>query len=938
VVFGLSTLPPGDKQRIAELAKHLELHFFTLTPSSEWWQDLRRERAARRSVEPGELEAQSAHNAILAADGAPSRDLQAWLEDVGYTETDVELARAEPRSLLEALQRWIDEASDNPRGTRKSEASARAAAEGWDRFEHCDSVQIHACHGALRQCEALRDELLRRFAADPTLEPRHVLVMTPDVATYGPLVSAVFARQSSAPAIPLHVADLGIRSTNPVAEVLLQVLALGGERITASGAVALLGLAPLRARFGIADEELPLIEGMIVESGMRWGWDESDRARHEQPRLRQNTVRFGLERLALGVLAPDEGGLASVSVGTSDADGPIVPVDLATRDRVEAFGRLAELLARVEEWSVVLGAPGTVDGWRSRLADAVDALARVEGKAAWQRAQVLSTIDELLPPTPDGGVELELDRGAVEALLRGAFELPQRGDRPPTGAVTLSAFEPMRSVPFRVIALVGMDDGAFPRVDRPASWDPFAEAQPGEHDRRTIDRHLFLESLLCARDALLCFGTGFEPKRGDEAPMAVVVSELGELVETIFGLEPGSFPVRHPLQPWSAAAFAAGSPSAGIAGREMPVGAPSTAGSGMRRFALGYDAAWAEAATLLATRERIVAGLGATRERAQLPPDPEQLTVLHVADLARALAHPQEELLRRRLGLGLARRGVTVEDREPLELDTLENWSLRAEALEILRTEGVVDVVAWEKRLAGRGELPLRQGGRRAMNIAISEAARIVERLEGTGRREGTEPLTFSVSIDGLRLDATAPEVRVDDGGPKLTWCRSGKLRPRARLEGWLGLLVAAASGYQARRAALVHIDTVTELEAPRPEEAKDELRRLIALRGRARGGAIPLFPKVSFELAQKVKKRSDDGVARRQVLACRTLWEGDDFGVEGDRHDPWVGALYGELGIEQLADRADEVVALGMGLWGRCLEAELERTSAEGRRTKEDA
>ena len=55
-----------------------------------------------------------------------------------------------------------------------------------------DSVQVHSCYGRARQVEVLRDAILHLLADDPTLEPRDVIVMCPDIETFAPLVHATF--------------------------------------------------------------------------------------------------------------------------------------------------------------------------------------------------------------------------------------------------------------------------------------------------------------------------------------------------------------------------------------------------------------------------------------------------------------------------------------------------------------------------------------------------------------------------------------------------------------------------------------------------------------------------------------------------------------------------------------------------------------------------
>ncbi|MBI2392065.1 MAG: exodeoxyribonuclease V subunit gamma [Deltaproteobacteria bacterium] len=889
IVFGLSTLRPGDKQRLAALARHVDLHVFALAPSSEWWEDIRSRRTVLAALRVARTEDEihaclaelDRRNLMLAANGAPSRDLQLWLEDTEYREPNPPGKPPPPSTLLGLLHGWIDEAADNP------EPGA------WRAHAGCASLEVHACHGPLRQCEALRDELLRRFAADPTLEPRHVLVMTPDVATYAPLLAAVFARKSEGtPSIPLHIADLGLRATNPVADALLQALELADERVTASRLLDLLALRPVRARFGLDDDDLGDLRGMIVDSGIRWAWSAADRKLHDQPELDQNTVRFGLERLALGVLMHDEGGLIVLS---GDGLGPAAPLEVATRDRVERFGRLAQACRTLESVRDRVAGPASIDAWRGRLRALLDDLTLVEGNAAWLRVQVDETLDELLPE--GAGAGLELDRSAITALARGAFDLPQHGDRPVTGAVTVCALEPMRSVPFRVVAMVGLDDGAFPRAGRAPAWDPFAAARYGEYDRRTVDRHLFLEAVLCARDALLLFGTGFEPKRGAHAPLSVVASELLEVVAAAVGGKPDDLLVRHPLQPWSVDLFADE--------RRRP-----------------FDRLWVDAATAM-RGERTVFGLGATPLDATWPEEENAADSLSAEQLAFALTSPQKELLGKRLRLALEAEDAAVPDREPIEHDTLEVWSIRERALRALERHKEVTVDSIEARLRAEGVLPLQAGGRKALEDCMRDARSARERAE---RLAGgpVEELQLACEVDGVTLSAIATDVRAVGDRRDLVWTTASK-KPnlRSQLIGWITLLVACASDRAVRAAWVVGCNTTFELRAPAAEAARTHLRALVFAWKAARRGPLLLFPSLSCH-ALAGRRDHPQLPARTVVLDTRERWEGAPF-MRGDVTDPWVSALFGHLSIEDLGDLAETLLENAEAVWGPLLDARSE-------------
>ena len=585
-VFCLSTLRPGDKLRIAELSRHLEVHLFALAPSSEWWQDIRQlyaQRAALRDTRsPSQtselLAALRDQNVLLAASGEPSRDLQVWLETLAYDEPVPTAPLAAAPTLLGRLHRWIDRAEDNPRAGPPAEAP-------WRDSRACPSFEVHACHNPLRQCEALRDELLRRFAVDPTLEPRHVLVMTPDVGAYAPLVAAVFARAGGGtPAIPVTIADLGIRATNPVADALLQVLALAEERVTATRLLEILAVAPVRARFGLGEDDLADLRTLIVESGIRWAWDATDRGRHDQPGLDQNTVRFGLERLALGVLMHDPGGLATVPAGPDGTPAPAVPLEVSTRERAARFGRLADICARLEGVRGRVARLATSQQWRDGLRGLLDDFTRVEDAAAWLRGQVDDTLAGILPD--DGDEPLRLDPAAVGVLLQGAFGSPAQGDRPVTGAVTVCALEPMRWCRSASSRSSGSTTARSPgRGARRRGIRSRRRGRRSTTGARSTGTCSSRPS--SARETLSwCSGTASSRCAAPACRSRSSRARLSRLLAAGVGCTPDDLLTAHPLQPWSEKVFA-------------------------DRDRLPFDTVWVDAARAL-RGERVEAGLAAT--------------------------------------------------------------------------------------------------------------------------------------------------------------------------------------------------------------------------------------------------------------------------------------------------------------------------------------
>ncbi|MBT9560226.1 MAG: exodeoxyribonuclease V subunit gamma [Myxococcales bacterium] len=937
-VFGLSTLGPSDRDRIALIARHLDVHFFILAPSSSWWQDIRTRREARRdrgrARTPGELadvdDELASQNALLALNGLPSREMQAWLEEVGYesVEPDPTLDGAPPWHRLDAptdlplltrLQQFIDDAAPMP--------SRRRPADDPDVWPRDASIRFHAAHGALRECEALRDDLLARLAGDPSLELRDILVMTPDIATYAPLLASVFARRG--PVLPTHVADLGLRATSPVAEALLHALVLMDERVTATRLADFLSLAAVRERFGLNAEDTVALRELIAESGIRWGWDAEDRRAHDQPALNQNTVHFGLERLALGVLMPDGGPLDVVE----DVHGRgIVPTPVESRDQVARAGKLMAILTQLDRLREATQTPATFAEWRERLNHALATLTAMPTGGAWRRAEVDERLAMLLPDVPvaDGEPPLRLERRTVTSLLTGAFDEAQRGDRPITGAITICALEPMRSVPFRVIALVGMNDGLFPRTSKLRSWDPFVRPRPGEHDRRVVDRHLLLEAILSARDGLIVTWTGFEPKQGRHQPASVAIEELIGTVAALTATAPDDLVTRHPLQPWSAVAFDPGAPAGASFDQAM-----ATAARTMSDIASGRAVA-------------APCGLEASTHD-DLGPAPA-VASLDLTELASGLLRPLRLLLRDRLELRLGGGDTALSDREPVTLDSLETWGIRdriGRALDALTAASPGDAgdlpddplaTLALARLAGEGLLPLEAGGRRIV-AQITSDARTVRRDAEDIAGVLDAPLRLRAACDGgLILVGDVQRVRRLGDEPLLLEWVLDKKAPGTRdlLVAWVACLAAQASlpssgGPAVAGARLVGLDTPGKadlptgvfLAAPPREAAQATLDGLVALWELARRRPLALFSKTSHALAVALSAEPPPpevpsaSALRKALRACQKSWD-LDIGA------PETAAFWGEASLADVLSDAGPfgARALAYRVWRPLVEA----------------
>src|SRR4051812_43154059 len=537
-IFGLTRVPAGYRDILEALAARRDVHLFLLHPSPALWQAVADDgaRPTRRKDDPT---ATLARNRLLGSWGRDSREMQLVLS---ATEHEAHEHPVEPPAdtLLRRIQADV-------RGDRTPVEPVPA-----DR-----SVEIHACHGRARQVEVLRDAILHLLADDPTLEPRDVIVMCPDIETFAPLVHATFGaavpdeddepHDAVAPDLRVRLADRALRQTNPVLGVVSALLELADDRVTASQVLDLAGREPVRRRFGLDDDDLARLEEWARESGVRWGLDAGHRASFRLQQIDQGTWASGLERVLAGVtMTEDDRRLI----------GGVLPLDDVDSGAIELAGRFAELVDRLHETLDALAAPKSVAAWSEAIARGADLLTRTGERDAWQRTE----LDRLLGDVGDesAGAAEDLALGELRALLHERLQgRPTRANFR-TGHLTFCTLVPMRSVPHRVVCLLGLDDDVFPRK-APRDGDDLRLDDPhvGERDPRSEDRQLLLDAVMAAQDRLLITYTGNDERTNAERPPAVPVGELLDVIERTAG---DAKVVHHPLQPFDPRNFIAPDP------------------------------------------------------------------------------------------------------------------------------------------------------------------------------------------------------------------------------------------------------------------------------------------------------------------------------------------------------------------------------------------
>ncbi|AZG44644.1 exodeoxyribonuclease V subunit gamma [Gordonia insulae] len=840
-VFGPTRVTESLRQVLGALAVHRDVHVFVPHPSPALWDALTTSVSADAGPRRADHRPPVLRHPVLAG---LSRDVQELQRRVAPMADRVTHHVPEPGPVHETLLTAVQS------GIRDDHL-----ADGI--LPPDDSVEIHSCHGPERQVEVLRDRLLHLFAADPTLQPRDVLVMCPDVETFAPLIRGAFGQPGLGhPAFELRVrlADRGLRHTNPILDVVAAVVEMGAGRVTAGAVLDLLGRPPVRQRFDMTDDDLEIIREWLVGSNIRWAIDDSQRSRFGLSGFGQGTFAAGLDRIMLGAVAEESDG------EWLDTALPLAGVEST---EIDLAGRFAEFIARLSATLEAVAGAHPPDLWVDIVVGAIDALARPDRDEEWQRAQAIRSISAVFDDahTDDREVAAPLLRlGDIRDLVAGLVAaVPTRANFR-TGELTVCSMVPMRSVPHRVIVLLGVDADAFPRTLRVDGDDILGRAPLiGERNPRDEDRQLFLDAICAAQEHLLVFYSGADPVSGRRIPPAVVVSELGDAVRALTGGDERSCTIVHTLHGFDELNFRAGAVP-GVAG---PFSFDTALLAGAR--ALGTDPA----------RAPFIAEV-----RVPAVGDDVDLD-----SLITFLTNPIEGFVRQRLGTRVPDEERPHPDQLDVALAPLDRWGIGDRFLS--RMLGGADLASCQAAELRRGTLPpFAFGTRELQTISVDvEAVFAAVAPARSGR-----PVTSDVVVplpDGRRLSGTVGDIFA---GTMVTATYS-KLRAKQRLVAWVRLLAIAAArqagdrGLPDVRAALVvgrgRRSGVARSLFAVPDDPAAVLAALIAIRdvGLQRVLPLPLDPAAEFADHHQRTGRAD-----RALPAARKAF-GGDFGAGRDRH-----------------------------------------------------
>lgn len=853
-IFGISALPPVYLEIIGLLARFVDITLYYLSPSEHYWGDIidpKKQQRQQLQLDFDDEEIEPGHP-LLASLGKQGQAFFRQLQETPHLD-DSCFVEPQGETMLQQLKRDIFD----------MESQALSAVVGDD-----NSISIQVCHSPMREMEILHDQLLAMFEQNPKLTPTDIVVMTPDIDVYAPWIDAVFSTASKAHAIPFSIADSSGQQESLLINTFYSLLQLPQSRFDVETVLAMLECPAVQQRFGLDDAALSWIRDWCQQTRTRWGLNADDKAALDLPDTDANTWRAGLDRLLLGYAMP----LNEAGQPWRLFDGQLA-MDGISGERAHIVAALCDFIDALDVWRHKLARQTSIADWQMQLNQCLDSFFQTHGLEDSQFDTELTSIrtqlERLTSSAEQAGFEQNIGIDLILSWLQSHLEPVDNTHRFLGHGVTFCGMVPMRSIPFDVVCLVGMNDDVFPRRQPSLSFDLLAnDHREGDRSRRDDDRYLFLEALLSAQKTFYISYVGASIVDNSEIPPSVLVSDLQDLLAERFETKTTNtildqIITHHPLQAFSRRYF-----------------------DGQNKRLFSFNAAHCPTAEKVEQQNWF---------DSPLPEADESWRQITREQLIRFFAHPAKFILRERLGVRLELDEEELESREPFDLDGLESWQLRQWILESNLSQQSDEGL--KPLIQATGMLPQGLIGDAWFEKESQMVDDFIEKLGPVLPEQSLTKLTIDLNIDGFLINGQLQQIS-EQG---LLRYRLAKKKGKDLIAAWVDHLllnIVKPDGVKLETRLILQDADYVFLPVTGPSQI---LANLLKLYWQGCHLPLPFFDQASLAFASTFFGKKPEQALKK----AQDKWSSNgDFAGEGD------DVYYRQLYLEPPFDDAFEAIA----------------------------
>ncbi|MCF6249173.1 MAG: exodeoxyribonuclease V subunit gamma, partial [Desulfobacula sp.] len=797
--FGISALPPVFLQVIEKISTIIDVHLFLLVPSNLFFFDMKSKRQellaaiSNQAQDEFNFFSNEMTNPLLTSLGTSGQRFLTQIENYDYLEPGPDLfydpgvqiqaegqienkpenqadKRAEKSNILTVLQSDILNLVHRKQGNQDKPLPV---------LQSDTSICINACHSPMREAQILKDLLLDAFAKDNDLAPHDIIIMMPDIESYAPFIESVFTLEER---LPFSISDRKKRSKSESLEAFLTLLSLQGSRLEKSRVLDVMAYESIASKFGFETAGLINIEKMLADVNILWGKDGAHRESLGVPGFKENTWEFGLERLFMGMAMPEH--------YEYPVNG-VLPCNWFEGSDLEVLGKLSRFCYTFFSCLKRLGQPKTIEKWCQTLIHICDTMMHRHQQNNSDMAFLYQQIDAMKSGAHGAGFKEKVPFEMIQSFLIQQLDLKVSQGKFLAGKITFCNIMPMRSIPYKIVVLMGMDEGAFPRQVFGPGFDLMKKyPRLGDKNERLEDRYLFLETLLSVRQKMIITYTGLDIRDNSPIPCSGVVSELMDVMNDSFDFPDGyEYHISHPLHPFNCAYFTNKGPLFSFS---------------KDNFKISKALLQAESIQTDSGKPFFIQPIAHQNQQNHIENKIEPPSDINMDEFVRYFKHPVEWMMKQRLKIVFPHLEQETQDRESFSIVGLDQYTLgswlvgKQEAIRDLIPEIIIDKEDHYPTLKAMGSLPYGQKGRVEYEKLQLLAEPVMDAVQTISLKKTLLPVVKQLKIDDLTINVHLKDIR-EDG---LTVAGFGKLNSARLLLGWiqhLFLNACAPKGYPKR-------------------------------------------------------------------------------------------------------------------------------------------
>ncbi len=830
-IFGISNLPKDYIEFFTFLSNYIEIKFYYLTPCLEYWSDATKKSAHLENID----------NKLLVSWGVLGRDFFKLLLDNDFDiGGDEAIEETEPTTFLSSMQYDILHNLPDEYSQMKNK-----------QFDN--SIIINNCYSRMREVEVLYDQVLDLLNCETSnISASDIVVMAPNMEEYTPYIKAIFDNKDWKSAIPFTIADRSINETSKIAESFINILNIASTKITAQDMYDIISSEAIAHKFGLSIDDLSEIHKLILDSNIIWG----ENCEHRKSVLGQefndiNSWEFGFNRLIAGYAFDTE----------SIVDNGVLPLPLKNNQPI-ILGKFKTICDLIFKYSKQLRKEHSPDEWYSILLNIINEFFVIENTKNEELDPVYNAITVLNYNLQNAEFEEKLSLQVIKQALSNDFSMEQNQKEFFKGGLTFCRLLPMRNIPFKIICIMGLNEGEFPRLDKQCGFD-LSHKNPisGDRSMRKDDRYIFLETVMACREKLYLSFVGQSNASNEEIPPSILISEMIDYITNITEIKEENLITKHPLQPFN------------------------------KKYFTGNDKYFSYSKTNCEAAKALSAELANNQNFCdnELPLRDKDLE-FSFDDFINFFLSPAKFFLNYRLKINLYNQNIdALKNCEPFDLNKLDEYLLKDKYLESKLSEKNIDILETEK---ASGAIPYGIWGDEILDSAETATNVIYERVKLLGdKKEISSVKTISKTIDGINIKFSGQFNNFYNNSQ--AFFRPGKIKDKDKLKAWIWHNLALETDTICETFILGYDkNKLQEINFKSTESRIDELIKIF-IRGLRK--PLPLFLNSSAEYANQLKKAELEVDYEKCLKSASTKWEKDEYSFDYDLNEDANKICFGD-------------------------------------------